>query len=374
MRSLLFVLLHVSLGLFLITQTEMTTAQVVVEDFDSIRLYKLKNKNGMEVHVTNYGATITSILVPDRNAALADVALGYTDVAHYINAIDRPYLGCIAGRYCNRIAEARFSIDGVEYKLNANNGANHLHGGNIGFDKVVWTAKPLENTDSPGVELRYLAKDGEEGYPGNLDVTVTYRLTDSNEILVDYLATTDKATHVNLTQHTYFNLKGEGEGDILDHVLKLNADRFTPTDATGIPSGELAPVDGTPFDFRIAKPVGRDIDIDHEQIKNGLGWDHNWVIAGESDSSLRVAAELYEPTSGRLLIVKTTEPGIQFYCGNYLDGRLVGKSGKPYLYRGGICLEPQHFPDSPNQAAFPSTLLKPGEKYQSQTVFEFGVR
>lgn len=348
---------------------------IMIDNFSSIKLYKLTNARGMQVHVTNYGATITSILVPDRKGALGDVALGYGNVEGYINAIDRPYFGSIVGRYGNRIAKGTFTIDGQQYTLKTNNGPNHLHGGMMGFDKVVWNAKPTGDQNWTGVELKYLAKDGEEGYPGNLDVTVTYMLTNDNEIIVEYLATTDKATHLNLTQHTYFNLKGEGEGDILGHELKINADRYTPTDETAIPKGELASVEGTPFDFRTSKPIGRDIGQEHEQLKFGLGYDHNWVLNEAADESgMRLAAELYEPTSGRVMTITTQEPGIQFYCGNFLDGRLKGKSGKAYQHRGGLCLETQHFPDSPNQASFPSTLLRPDQKYQSKTIFKFSVR
>jgi aldose 1-epimerase len=346
---------------------------IMIENFSSIKLCKLTNENGMEVHVTNYGATITSIVVPDRNGVMADVALGYNSVEGYINAIDRPYFGSIVGRYGNRIAGGKFSIGGQEYKLNTNNGPNHLHGGMMGFDKVVWNANPTGDADWTGVTLTYRAQDGEEGYPGNLDVTVTYRLTKNNEIVVEYLATTDKPTHVNLTQHTYFNLKGEGEGDILGHELEIRADRYTPVDETLIPTGELASVEGTPFDFRKSKPIGGDIAKDHQQLKFGLGFDHNWVLRDE-DQELKTAAVLYEPTSGRTLTVLTKEPGLQFYSGNFLDGRLVGKSRKPYVHRGGLCLETQHYPDSPNQPNFPSTLLNPGEKYQTKTVFRFSVR
>lgn len=349
---------------------------IMIDNFSSIKLYKLTNARGMQVHVTNYGATITSILVPDRQGTLGDVALGYGNVEGYINAIDRPYFGSIVGRYGNRIAKGSFTIDGQQYALKTNNGPNHLHGGMMGFDKIVWDAKPTGDQDWTGVELKYLAKDGEEGYPGNLNVTVTYKLTNDNEIIVEYLATTDKATHLNLTQHTYFNLKGEGESDILGHELKLNADRYTPTDETAIPKGELVSVEGTPFDFRTSKPIGRDIGLEHEQLKFGLGYDHNWVLNEEADAAtgLRFAAELYEPISGRVMTITTQEPGIQFYCGNYLDGRLTGKSGKVYQHRGGLCLETQHFPDSPNQPSFPSTLLRPDQKYQTKTIFKFSVR
>ena len=373
MRDSLYRLMTSAIVL-LLCQTSWAQTPIMVEDFDSIKLYKLSNDRGMQVHITNFGAIITSILVPDRNGQLADVALGYHDVSGYINAVNKPYFGAIVGRYGNRIAKGKFSIDGQEYKLAVNNGENSLHGGVIGFDKVVWDANPTAGAGWVGVELKYLAKDGEEGYPGNLAITVTYRLTDDNEIVVDYFATTDKATPVNLTQHTYFNLKGEGQGTILDHELTLHADRYTPVDATSIPTGELSPVEGTPFDFRTAKPIGRDIGMEHEQLKFGGGYDHNWVLNGVSAGSLNMAAEVYEPTTGRVLTIQTQEPGIQFYCGNFLDGRLKGKSGRTYEQRGGFCLETQHYPDSPNQPAFPNTILQPDRKYETKTIFKFSTR
>ncbi|MCG6155451.1 galactose mutarotase [Rubinisphaera sp. ICM_H10] len=348
---------------------------VNVDDFDSIKLYTLKNRNGVEVKVTNYGAIITAIVVPDKNGNMADIALGYNRVEDYMNAVDKPYFGAIVGRYGNRIAKGQFTIDGETYQLAVNNGENHLHGGIIGFDKVVWNARPVEGNTSTGLELTYLAKDGEEGYPGNLNVTVTYTLNDENELQVDYHATTDKATHVNLTQHTYFNLKGEGEGDILGHELMLNAPKFTPVDSGLIPTGERKSVEGTPFDFRKAKPIGRDIEEDNQQLSYGGGYDHNWVLAKPSPKQqMALAARVHEPTTGRVLEIETTEPGIQFYCGNFLDGRLKGKSGKPYVHRGGFCLETQHYPDSPNQKNFPSTLLQPGEEYETSTIFRFSVK
>ncbi|MBL8889924.1 MAG: galactose mutarotase [Planctomycetaceae bacterium] len=352
--------------------------EIAVEDFSIIKLYKLKNSHGLEVHVTNFGAIITSIVVPDREGKLGDIALGYNDVSGYINAVDKPYFGAIVGRYGNRIAGGKFSIDGKEYKLAVNNGPNALHGGVIGFDKVVWDAETKVDQAGQHVVLKYLAKDREEGYPGNLQVQVTYTLTEKNQLVVDYLATTDKATPVNLTQHTYFNLKGEGQGDILGHELTLHASHYTPVDETLIPTGEIAPVAGTPFDFRKPKAIGRDINADDEQLRFGGGFDHNWVLNEASSKpgsgDMRFAAEVYEPTTGRVLTIHTTEPGIQFYCGNFLDGRLQGKSGQAYVHRGGFCLETQHYPDSPNQPNFPSTILKPGQTYKTQTVFGFSSR
>lgn len=324
----------------------------------------------MTVKVTNFGAIITSIVVPDKQGRFADIALGYNRLEDYTNAVDKPYFGAVVGRYGNRIAKGEFKIGGETFSLAKNNGPNHLHGGIIGFDKVVWDAKLIENDNA--VELSYLAKDREEGYPGNLQIKITYQVTNANELVVKYHAVTDKPTPVNLTQHTYFNLKGEGEGNILDHELMLNARRFTPVDETLIPTGLLAEVNGTPFDFTKAKPIGRDIGLDHEQLKFGLGFDHNWVLEKEGkDGSLTLAARVFEPQSGRIMEVHTTEPGVQFYCGNFLDGRLTGKGGKKYVHRGGFCLETQHYPDSPNQANFPSTILKPGDTYKSETKFKF---
>ena len=353
-----------------VAATETVCRGVEVETANDIQFFTLKNEKGMTVRVTNFGAIITSIVVPDRNGKMADVALGYNDIASYTNAVDKPYFGAIVGRYGNRIAKGKFSIDGEEYTLAINNPPNSLHGGVIGFDKVIWDAKA--NDEDNSVTLSYLAKDGEEGYPGNLNCSVTYRLTDDNAIEIDYLATTDKATPINLTQHTYFNLKGEGEGTILGHELMINAQRYTPVDATLIPTGKTPAVQGTPFDFTKPKPIGRDINADNEQLKFGGGFDHNWVLdKGGQTGEMTLAARVHEPTNGRVLEVMTTEPGIQFYCGNFLDGRLTGKSGKKYVHRGGFCLETQHYPDSPNQPAFPSTILKPGEEYETKTIFKF---
>lgn len=350
----------------------MANGQVTIDDFDNIKLYTLRNRAGMTVKVTNYGAIITAILAPDREGKLSDVALGYNRVEDYMNAVDKPYFGAVVGRYGNRIAGGQFTLDGETYELAVNNGENHLHGGIIGFDKVVWDANPIVGEGWAGLELTYLAKDKEEGYPGNLQVKVTYKLTNSNELIVTYEATTDKATPVNLTQHTYFNLKGEGNGTILDHELMLNARQFTPVDEGLIPTGELRDVAGTPFDFTSSKPIGRDIGQEDEQLRFGLGYDHNFVLdKGDQQGEMTLAARVYEPTTGRVLEVHTTEPGIQFYCGNFLDGRLKGKSGQTYVHRGGFCLETQHYPNSPNQADFPSTILRPDEKYATTTKFTF---
>jgi aldose 1-epimerase len=357
----------------LFTVLAMSSVSAQTEDFDSINLYTLKNDGGMIVKVTNYGAIITSIIVPDRSGKPADIALGYNRVEDYINAVDKPYFGAIVGRYGNRIAKGTFTLDGETYSLLKNNGENHLHGGAIGFDKVVWDAEYDQPKNS--IKLSYLAKDKEEGYPGNLSLSVTYTLKSDNSLVVDYHATTDKATPINVTQHTYFNLKGEGEGTILDHELMLNASKFTPVDQGLIPTGEMPAVAGTPFDFTTSKAIGRDIHDENQQLTYGGGFDHNWVLDKEGqEGKLTLAASVYEPTSGRVMEVHTTEPGIQFYCGNFLDGRLKGKAGKPYVHRGGFCLETQHYPDSPNQSKFPSTVLKPGEIHQSQTIFKFKVK
>jgi aldose 1-epimerase len=332
--------------------------------------YTLKNASGIELRVIDYGGIITSLKTPDRNGAFADIVLGYDDLAGYLKTT--PYFGAIIGRYGNRIASAQFTLDGVSHTLAANNGPNALHGGVVGFDKVLWTATPFAVDGGTGVRLTYTSKDGEEGYPGTLQVAVTYTLSDSNQLAIDYRATTDKATPVNLTQHSYFNLAGDGSGDVLQHVVAIDADRFTPVDSTLIPTGALQPVTGTPFDLRTPTAIGAHINSADAQIRNGGGYDHNWVLS-RTGAGLAHAARVLEPTSGRTLDVATTEPGIQFYTGNFLDGTITGKSGHVYKYRNGFCLETQHFPDSPNQPAFPSTILRPGVAYESHTVFSFGV-
>ena len=335
-----------------------------------VTAYTLKNANGVELTAINYGGIITSLKTPDKTGAFADIVLGYDDLAGYVKTT--PYFGAIIGRYGNRIGKATFTLDGKAYALAANNGPNALHGGVAGFDKVLWTGTPVASAAGKAVEFTYTSKDGEEGYPGTLQVTVRYTLTDSNQLQVDYRATTDKATPVNLTQHSYFNLAGDGSGDVLKHEVMLNADRFTPVDSTLIPNGVLQPVAGTPFDFRKPTAIGAHIADTDVQLKNGGGYDHNWVL-NRSGAGLSAAARVVEPTTGRTLEVATTEPGIQFYTGNFLDGTITGKSGHVYKHRTGFCLETQHFPDSPNQPSFPSTILKPGETYSSQTVFTFGV-
>ncbi len=332
----------------------------------AVKIYTLTNDQGLEAKITNYGGIVVSLKTPDRKGAMADIVLGSDTLDDYVNS-PSPYFGALIGRYGNRIGHARFTLDGVEYKLAANNGANSLHGGKRGFNKVVWTPRELPDA---GLELTYLSKDGEEGYPGNLKVTVVYHLTNANELKIDYAATTDKDTVVNLTNHSYFNLKGAGNGDILDHLVMLNADRFTPVDAGLIPTGELRPVAGTPFDFRKATAVGARIEQNDEQLKLGKGYDHNWVLnAGRTGANL--SARVEEPASGRVMEVITDQPGVQFYTGNFLDGSVKAKGGKTYGHRSGLCLETQHFPDSPNKPNFPSTVLKPGQQFHSTTVYRF---
>jgi aldose 1-epimerase len=337
-------------------------------DGTAVEAFTLKNANGLELRAITYGGIITSLKTPDRNGAMADIVLGFDALDGYLKG--HPFFGAIIGRYGNRIGKGRFILGGTEYKLATNNGPNHLHGGPRGFDKQVWNAEilPAKNT----VAFRRTSADGEEGYPGNLAVEVVYALTDDNKLIVDYRYRTDKATPVNLTQHSYFNLAGEGTGDILGHSLTLNADRYTPVDGTLIPTGELAPVAGTPFDFRTPAKIGDRIDQAHPQIKNGQGYDHNWVL-NKKGNELSLAALVTEPTSGRTLEVMTNEPGVQFYAGNFLDGTLTGKSGRPYPRRSGFCLETQHYPDSPNQPNFPTTIASPGQDYRTRTVFTFGI-
>jgi aldose 1-epimerase len=335
---------------------------------ETVELYTLKNTEGTTIKITPFGGVVTSIIVPDRSGKMGDVVLGFDELAGYSPKV--PYFGAIIGRYGNRIAKGAFVLDGQSYALETNNGSNHLHGGVKGFDKVLWKAAPID-AGIPSLTLSYLSKDMEAGYPGNLTATVTYTLTEDNQLLIDYMATTDKKTIVNLTNHTYFNLAGGG--DILGHELQINADRYTPVDAGLIPMGELAPVENTPFDFRTPTAIGARIGMDDEQLKNGNGYDHNWVLNGPM-GTLRKVASLYEPGSGRMVEVLTTEPGLQFYSGNFLDGTLAGKGGKTYGFRSGLCLETQHFPDSPNEPAFPTTVLDPGDTYKSQTVYRFSAR
>ena len=341
-------------------------------DGQRVELYTLTNSRGVEAKITNYGATVVSLKVPDRRGRFADVLLGYDTLEAYRQSTF--YLGPVIGRYANRIAKGRFTLNGTEYELATNNGENHLHGGLKGFDKVVWQARPLApRGGGVALELTYLSKDGEEGYPGNLSVRVVYTLTERNELRIDYAATTDRDTLVNLTNHAYFNLAGQGSGDILKHELVINADRFIPADEKSIPTGELRSVSGTPFDFRRATPIGARIEQDEEQLKFGRGYDHTFVINGRA-GTLRRAATASEATTGRVLEVWTTEPGMQLYTGNYLESTMVGKGGKTYGQRHGFCLETQHFPDSPNKPQFPSTVLRKGGRFNSTTIYKFSAR
>lgn len=338
-------------------------------DGTEVSLYTLKNSNGMEAAITNYGGIVVSLKTPDKNGQLADIVLGFDSLDGYLK--EHPYFGAIVGRYGNRIGGAKFSIAGKEYKLAVNNGPNSLHGGIKGFDKKVWAAQVDDATNS--LILSYSSPDMEEGYPGKLDVQVTYTLTEANELRIEYKATTDKETVVNLTNHSYFNLAGQGNGDILNHSIQIMSEKTTPVDSTLIPTGELKEVAGTPFDFTAPHKIGERInDTSDEQIKFGGGYDHNFAVDGQA-GSLRPAARVTEPTSGRAMEVLTTEPGVQFYTGNFLDGTLTGKGGKAYRKRFGLCLETQHFPDSPNKPQFPAAALKPGQTYLSTTVYRFSV-
>jgi aldose 1-epimerase len=340
------------------------------QDGRTINLYTLTNSHGVEVRAMNYGGIIVSIRVPDRKGEFADIVLGHETLEGYIP--NPPFLGAIVGRYANRIANGTFTLDGKKYDLPKNDGPNTLHGGiDKTFNKVVWDDEPLKG--KTGVAFTYLSKDGEEGFPGNLKVKVTYTLTDENALVVNYEATTDKATPINLSQHSYFNLAGEGSGDILNQELMLNADRFTPVDKNLIPTGELRPVKGTPLDFTTSTKIGTRIDDTYDQMVLGHGYDHNFVINRKGDG-LTLAARAYEPISGRVLEVSTTQPAIQFYTGNFLDGTVTGKHGHVYKRRNAFCLETQHYPDSPNHPDFPTTILKPGETFHSETVFKFSTR
>lgn len=333
--------------------------------------YTLRNKNGLEVSVINYGGIITSLLTPDKNSVLEDIVLGFDSLSDY--EAENPFFGALIGRFGNRIAKGQFTLDGTRYTLAQNDGENHLHGGEKGFDKVIWVIEGYPSSEGKAVKLTYLSKDMEEGYPGNLQAEVIYTLTDDDELKIDYKATTDKKTIINLTQHSYFNLSGNTKRDILDHSLTLHADQFLPVDKTLIPTGTLMDVSGTPFDFNEATSIGSRINNDDQQLKFGLGYDHCWVLNNQQDT-LHKAATLYDAVSGRQLDVFTTEPSIQFYSGNFLDGSLTGKNKRIYTHRTGLCLETQHFPDSPNQPSFPSVELNPGEVYTSHTVFKFSVR
>ena len=339
-------------------------------DGAAIDLYTLSNAAGMRVQTTNYGGIVTSVLVPDRAGRFGDVVLGFDRIDGYLEK--HPYFGAICGRYANRIAGGRFTLNGVEYTLARNDGDNHLHGGIRGFDKMVWQAAELPLKGGTGLRLTHSSPADEEGYPGNLNVAVTYTLTDSNELRIDYLATTDADTVLNLSHHGYFNLADGGKSEVLGHEVMIDAARFLPVDVALIPTGELRDVHGTPMDFTQAKAIGARIDGDDDQLVNGRGYDHTWVVNG-APGQLRLAARVHEPTTGRVMEVLTTEPGVQLYTGNFLDGTVMGKRGAVYRRRHGLCLECQHFPDSPNKPQFPPTVLKPGQSYTQTTVYRFSV-
>jgi aldose 1-epimerase len=338
-------------------------------DGQPVELFTLTNKSGMQVAITNYGGRIVSLLAPDRNGKMADVVLGFDDLKGYLG--NEPFFGALVGRYANRIAHAQFTLDGHVYKLAANDGPNTLHGGLKGFDKRVWTARELKGAE-PALELTYLSKDGEEGFPGNLKVKVVYSLSNDDALKIDYTATTDKDTVLNLTNHSYFNLAGEGSGNILKQTMMINADKFTPVDATLIPTGELRSVESTPFDFRKPTAIGARINDKDPQLGSGQGqgYDHNFVL-NRKGPGLSLAARAEDPASGRVLEVLTTQPGIQFYTGNFLDGTIHGIGGKVYGHRAAFCLETQHYPDTPNHPKFPTAELKPGQTYHQVTVFKF---
>jgi aldose 1-epimerase len=337
-------------------------------DGREVALYTLVNDNGLQAAISNYGGIVVSLHTPDRDGQMGDVVLGFDTLDEYVD--HNPFFGCLVGRFGNRIAGGRFALEGVEYTLARNAGQNHLHGGVAGFDKQLWDARASETPEGPALELAYTSPDGEEGYPGTLSVQVVYTLTDDNALKIAYAAVTDKPTVVNLTNHSYFNLSAGAADDILAHEMTINADLYTPVDETLIPTGELHAVEGTPLDFRAAMPVGARIEADHRQLHLGGGYDHNWVVNGRP-GDLRLAARVAEPTSGRIMHVLTAEPAVQFYAGNMMPPSMPGKGGRAYLRRGGLCLETQHYPDSPNQPHFPSTVLQPGETYRTTTIYRF---
>jgi aldose 1-epimerase len=342
----------------------------VTREGKELFLYTLKNDNNVTVKITNYGCRIIELHTPDNKGNVKDIVLGFDHPDDYQK--DNPYFGSILGRYANRIARGQFVLDGIEYQLARNNNANHLHGGRTGFDSVIWDGDLEEHDEGKPTTLclTYLSPDGEENYPGNLATTVKYALTNENELIIEYQATTDRRTIVNLSNHSYFDLAGEDAPDILDHEIRINADSFTPINENFIPTGEIEKVDGTPLDFREFHTIGERIESEHEQIKCGKGYDHNFVL-DNGDGSLSHAATVRESNSGRMLEVYTTEPGMQFYTGNWLEGNLTGKSGKTYEFRDALCLETQHFPDSPNNPQFPDTVLSPGERFESKTIYKF---
>ena len=337
-------------------------------DGKPVQIYTLTNKNGLEARVMTYGATLVSLKTPDRTGKFADIVLGFDSIDNYVAGV--PFYGATIGRFGNRIANGRFTLDGREYQLPLNNGPNSLHGGIKGFDKRIWTAVPFETKQGPGLKLTYVSADGEEGYPGKLTTRVTYQLRNDNSLAIDYWAKTTAPTVINLTNHSYFNLSGDFQHSIVDEVLTINADRFTPVNSTLIPTGELRPVKGTPLDFTEPAVIGSRINSDDEQIRFGLGYDHNWVLVQPKPGAMVPAATVSDPATGRVLEARTTEPGVQFYSGNFQDGKPAG-TGTVFPYRTGLTMETQHFPDSPNQPSFPSTVLRPGKVFTSHTVFAF---
>ena len=372
LRNLTLILVTASLGLAGCSTSTRSGGAISQKPFGTadgmpVTLYTLRNGNA-EVWICNYGGIVTSFKVPDKNGKMGDVVLGYDNLTDYMKS--SPYFGALIGRYGNRIAKGKFTLDGKEYTLATNNGANALHGGLKGFNKVVWNAHAVQSPDGPSLELTYFSKDGEEGYPGSLSAKAVYTLTSDDALKLEFTATTDKDTVINLTHHSYFNLAGKG--DVLNHVVMIDADKFTPVDSTLIPTGELRPVDGTPFDFRTPTAIGARIKQDDEQLKFANGYDDNWCL-NNSTGALRLAARVYEPTSGRVLEVFSSEPGLQFYTGNFLDGTLKGKGGWVYQFRNAFCMEPQHYPDSPNHPDFPSVVLKPGQVYHNTIVYRFSV-
>lgn len=342
-----------------------------LDDGTKVNIFSLQNKNGAKAEITNYGAIVVSLYMPDKKGDFKDVVFGFDSLSGYVN--DKSFIGSTVGRYGNRIGKGKFSLDGNVYQLSLNDGNNHLHGGPKGFYKVVWDAKPKMTDNGPSVILNYFSKDGEEGYPGNLKIQVIYTLTNNNELKIDYSATTDKPTIINPTHHSYFNISGDPAKSILDEELMINADNFTPVDSESITTGEILPVEGTPMDFRKPEKIGSRIDGDYQQLKFGKGYDHNWVI-NNADGSLKEVASLYDSLSGRLMEIYSTEPGIQFYSGNFIDGSLTGKGGVKYNFRNALCLETQHYPDSPNKDNFPSVRLNPGETYTQHTIYRFLVK
>jgi aldose 1-epimerase len=372
MKKLLIQSIILAAGLSILgcgAKTKKTGSHTYMNKKHKIQAFTLTNNHGAKVIITNFGGRIMSLQAPDKYGLLGDVVLGYEKPMEYING--NPYFGALIGRYGNRIDEGNFSLNGETYRLPTNNGPNHLHGGPKGFHNVLWDVDTIKNKQAPSLQLSYVSKDGEMGYPGRLQVKITYTWTDDYELKIDYHATSNKKTIVNLTNHSFFNLKDGGKGKITGHHLKLYASRFTPVDSTLIPTGEIRKVEGTPMDFTESKPIGKDINKDYRQLEYGKGYDHNFVLKKPEQGKITLAAEVFEPTTGRKMQVYTTEPGLQFYSGNFLDGSDVGKEGVQYDYRSAFCLEAQHYPDSPNHDNFPSTALEPGEKYTQQTIYKF---